>query len=130
MLFWIIFVLTIVVTVITVIAFHEGWESSALFGILSTLLWIASIIMIVIIANENACANSNFASLQQRQYSLEYQLHNNLYDNDNDIGKKELYNQIQEWNEDLAFKKRAQRDFWIGIFYANIYDNFNYIKLP
>ena len=40
------------------------------------------------------------AKKQQRYNSLVYQLENNLYDNDNDLGKKELYNEVREWNED------------------------------
>lgn len=66
---------------------------------------------------------------KQRHYSLVYQLENNLYDNDNDLGKKELYNQIQEWNEDLAKGKALQNDFWLGAFYPDVYDQFDFIDL-
>lgn len=33
------------------------------------------------------------------------------------------------WNTDLAFKKEAQRDFWVGIFYPNIYDEIDFIEM-
>ena len=52
-----------------------------------------------------------------------------MYDNDNEIGKKELMNQIQEWNEDLAWYKANQKDFWIGIFIPNVFDQFEFINL-
>ena len=55
---------------------------------------------------------------------------NNLYDNDNDIGKKELMDEIREWNGDLAYRKAIQRNFWVGIYYPNIYDNLEFIPLP
>lgn len=58
-----------------------------------------------------------------------YQYENNMYDNDDDIGKKQLMNQIQHWNEDLAFGKEMQRDFWIGIFIPNVFDQFQHIDL-
>ena len=60
---------------------------------------------------------------------LVYQYDNNFYNNDNEVGKYELVKSIQEWNEDLAYKKRLQRNFWIGIYYPNIYDQFEFISL-
>lgn len=67
------------------------------------------------------------AENQERYKSLTYQLENDLYDNDNDIGKKDLYDEIREWNEDLAYFQSVQDDFWIGIFYPNVYDQFEFI---
>lgn len=61
--------------------------------------------------------------------SLVYQYENNIYDNDNDLGKKELMNDILEWNKDLTYMQNAQDDFWIGIFFADIYDQFKTIEL-
>ena len=61
--------------------------------------------------------------------SLVYQAENNLYENDNDYGKKELASEITEWNTSLAEHKALQRDFWVGIFYPNIYDELEYIPI-
>lgn len=74
--------------------------------------------------------DASIATWQTQYESLTYQLDNNLYDNDNDLGKKELMNQIQDWNTDLAYRKTIQRNFWVGIYYPNIYDNFEFINLP
>lgn len=69
------------------------------------------------------------AELEKRYDQLVYELENDIYDNDNDVGKKELMGRIQEWNEDLAWYKTMQRDFWIGIFIPNIYDGFEFVEL-
>lgn len=61
--------------------------------------------------------------------SLTYQYENDFYNNDNDVGKYELVFQIEYWNTDLAYRKTIQRDFWLGIYYPNIYDQFEFIKL-
>lgn len=86
---------------------------------------ISGIIMIVSYGN----AEANVAANHKRYESLVYQLENNLYDNDNDLGKKELYDEIREWNEDLAYYQSIQDNFWFGIFYPNVFDQFEFIEL-
>lgn len=74
--------------------------------------------------------DASIAKWETQYESLTYQLENNLYDNDNDIGKKELMDEIREWNGNLAYHKAIQRNFWVGIYYPNIYDNLEFIPLP
>ena len=66
---------------------------------------------------------------QVRYDSLTYQYENCLYDNDNDVGKKELMSEIQSWNEDLVWHKTMQRNPWIGIYIPDVYDQFDFIEL-
>lgn len=40
---------------------------------------------------------------------------------------KEVIDEAQEWNENVRFYKATQRDFWIGIFYPNVFDQFETI---
>ena len=72
-------------------------------------------------------ADAKIAQNNKRYESLTYQLENNLYDNDNDLGKKELYNEIRKWNEDLAYYQNIQDNFWFGIFYPDVFDQFEFI---
>lgn len=87
-------------------------------------------ISIVIFAIRYIGADASVAGWERQYESLTYQLENNLYDNDNDIGKKELMNEIREWNEDLAYHKEIQHNFWVGIYYPSVYDNLKFIPLP
>lgn len=89
----------------------------------------AALFLAVVICINIIPADGHVESSKARYESLVYQYENNMYDNDNDIGKKQLMNQIQHWNEDLAFNKEMQRDFWIGIFIPNVFDQFKYIDL-
>lgn len=124
-------VLTIVATV-TECSFFGGIEDviktiSVLFGFIS---WAALIIMaFAAVWNNHIGVDAEVARCEQRYESLVYQLENNLYDNDNDLGKKDLYDEIRYWNEDLAKRKVLQYDPWIGVFYPDIYDQFELIEL-
>lgn len=111
----------------------ENYSWAEMIGIISIVVSVicafAVGIMIIVATVNNIGTAGLIASNEQRYESLVYQLENNLYDNDNDLGKKELYNQIQSWNEDLANGKQMQRDIWVGMFYPNIWDDFTYIEL-
>lgn len=110
---------------------NDGWaEMIGIISIVVSVLCAFAVAIMIIVAAVNNIGTAGLIALNEQRYeSLVYQLENNLYDNDNDLGKKELYNQIQSWNEDLANGKQTQRDIWVGMFYPNIYDDFTYIEL-
>lgn len=90
---------------------------------------IVTLIMSICIIDAHVSAEAAVAINEKRYESLVYQYENNIYDNDNDVvGKKQLFEEIQEWNEDLARYKVQQNDFWVGIFYADIFDQFEFIE--
>lgn len=109
---------------------NTKYDTSWLQGIGWVISVVAAVVaigcLIAIIAN-HVSADAHVAENQERYKSLTYQLENDLYDNDNDIGKKALYDEIREWNEDLAYFQAIQDNFWIGIFYPNVYDQFEFI---
>ena len=131
MIFWITLIAVIVFVVLAIVFFDSydfEWVSM-LSSIISVIAGIAFVVMLIVVIVNNVGIDASIEANKQRYESLIYQAENNLYENDNDLGKKELANQIQEWNEDLARKKALQNDFWVGIFYADIYDEFNFIPM-
>ena len=93
-----------------------------LFGV--TLL-IASIILAI---NLGGAAGQK-VRMEQTYESLTYQLENKeeIYGNDV-IDTKELYNQVQKWNEDLAVGKTYEKHFWVGIYWPDIYSDLEFIE--
>ena len=74
-------------------------------------------------------AQADLESYEVERASLVYQYENDFYNNDNDIGKRELMSEIQKYNQDLVRHKRLQRNFWVGIYYPNIYDKLKPIDI-
>lgn len=129
MLFFI-FIALFAISVLAIIYTDEmsGWHLLATIAVVLTL--IALLISTIRLASVYINADASVAKWETQYESLTYQLENNLYDNDNDIGKKELMDEIREWNGNLAYCKEIQRNFWVGIYYPNVYDNFEFIPLP
>lgn len=102
------------------------YEALSVFGPVlvgvAALLAIIAIGMGIVILVENSGTDATLEDLKQQGEILEYQLENDLYDNDNDLGKKELYSEIEDYNSTIVKGKAMQNDFWYGIFYPDIYD--------
>lgn len=130
MLFWIILIACVALGVLAFILADNDFEIlSVVSGFMSVVAGFVVLIMIVIIVVNHTGINAKIDRCETRYEMLTYQYENDIYDNDNDLGKRELIVDIQEWNEDLAYKKIVQRDLWLGIFYPNIYDQFEFIEL-
>ena len=131
MLFWL-FVILLVVGVTIVKITDEHICNETLFGLGAMLTVISSLcvsISVCILMFSHIGIDAKVERYNARHESLTYQYENNIYDNDNDLGKRELMKDIQDWNEDLSYRKEIQDDFWLGIYYPNIYDQFEKIEL-
>lgn len=130
-----IFFVTLIILVVSVffaIKFKDSLRfecTGMIFTVVSVIAGFGASIMVIVIIANNVGVAGEIQARKQKYDSLVYQAENNLYENDNDLGKKDLANQIQKWNEDLARGKVLQDDFWVGIFYADIYDEFEFIPL-
>ena len=112
--------------------FHNRyWDSTP--GIISYAVAVVSLLVVFVFGLVAlGCAMNEDAYLAEQQAiydSLVYQIENNLYDNDNDIGKFELLQQITEWNSALSKYKIASKNIWYGMTEYQCYDQLQFIPL-
>ena len=130
MLFWMTIIVMILGLLLFEILFEHDFEISCVIsGVISGLAAIALAIEIVVLAVNYIGVDGHIQRMNTRHGMLVYQYENDIYDNDNDLGKRELIEDIQSWNENLAARKEIQDDTWIGIFVPDIYDQFDFIEL-
>lgn len=92
---------------------------------------ICCFIMGAVIFGEHVSAPAHLEALKAEREVLVWEIENAVYyDNGDDVvGKKELYNQVREWNKALAKNKTDEKNFWYGIFIPNIYGDLEPIEL-
>lgn len=95
--------------------------------VISVVLGVVILFMTVAICIGNFGADAKAAKYKERYDSLVCQYENEIYCDDNVV--YDLLTDIREYNEDLAYHQEIQDDFWIGVFYPNIFDQFELIEL-
>lgn len=128
MVFFIFIAITILGMTLIVISEKDLSALKMEIGSVCTIIgWLISLIGILVILIQHTNLDGQIASKNMEYNMLVYQYENDIYDND--LGKRELMEDIMDWNKYLAWRKEAQDDFWIGIYIPNIYDQFEFIEL-
>ena len=132
MILWISITITIISVIVLIISFNKFsnlWDVIGFISIaLAVLFFIISVVLGAIAISASVGSESYLASMQEKRNALVYQLENDLYDNDNDLGKKELYSEIIEYNCDVAKGKIMQDNMWVYNLYADVYDDLELIE--
>lgn len=132
MILWISIAITIISVIVSIISFNkfrDFWDvTSFISTVLAVLFFATSAVLGVIAISASVGSESYLASMQEKRNALVYQLENDLYDNDNDLGKKELYSEITEYNCDVAKGKIMQDNIWVYNLYADVYDELELIE--
>lgn len=87
----------------------------------------ASVVMLTAIVGAHVAANVTLAKYQNEYVLLTYQYTSNMYTTDE--GMRSLMEDIRDYNVSVIWGKTQQRDLWFGIFFPNIYDQLEIIKI-
>ena len=134
MVLWISIFVTVICLVIFIISSNKydgAWEAiSAISLVFSITAFVLSVGLGGVSIIAKAGADAYLASMQEKRAALVYQLENDIYDNDNDLGKKELYSEITEYNCDVAEGKIKQDNIWVYNIHPDVYDELELIEFP
>ena len=114
---------------------HRLWdEGNPFYWTILVIFWVFVVIaaiMCICLFCIYGSARGKDAAMQAEYEALVYQMENDIYNDGGDdvVGKKELYDEVKEWNSDLATAKIYVKDFWWGIFWPNYYENLQPIEL-
>lgn len=72
---------------------------------------------------------AEYSSIISERESIVYQLENNFYENENEVGRVELMRQITEWNSELTYNKIMCKNIWVGFLYYDFWPNIEPIPL-
>lgn len=96
-------------------------------GIIDTIAALAVAIMLLVIVSAHTGVDATIEQDREHCKALEFKVDSKSYRDEFGLLNKEVIDEIQAWNEELTYNKHIQRDFWLGIFYPNIYDEFQTI---
>jgi hypothetical protein len=88
---------------------------------------IIMVIMIFVFACVYIGVNAQVERNKERYNAITYKVESGACRDEFGLLNKEVIDEIQDWNEDVTYYKIFQKDFWVGIFVPNIYDQFETI---
>lgn len=91
---------------------------------LTIVMVVVLLIMGTFIFIEHNESESKLAILREREIALTYKLESGSCRDEFGLLSKSVIDEIQNWNEECVRLKNLQNNFWTGIFYADIYDEF------
>ena len=134
MVLWIsifVMVICLVIFIISSNKYDGAWDAINVISLVFTITaFVLSMGLGGISIVARAGADAYLASMQEKRSALVYQLENDIYDNDNDLGKKELYSEITEYNCDVAEGKIKQDNILVYNLYPDVYDELELIEFP
>ena len=125
MLFWL-FIILFVVGIILYKVFE--FEFLGDFGyFISIISGLAVIISLFIIIGEYTTMDSYLEKTREQYKAITYKIESDTCRDEFGLLNKEVIDEIQEWNKDVRFYQNIQDNFWLGIYYPNVFDEFETI---
>lgn len=84
-------------------------------------------IMFIVFACNYIGVNAQVEKSKEQYNAITYKVESGACRDEFGLLNKEVIDEIQDWNENITYYKNIQKDFWVGIFVSNVYDQFETI---
>ena len=137
------FVIAVVFTILGIVAVKIGekswdekkhpflyWhdEKIGIFGFATAIVSGAvAIIMLFIIIISHSNVEARVERNREIYDALTYKMESTTCRDEFGFLSKEVIDEVQEWNKDVRYYQTVQDDLWVGIFYPNVFDEFETI---
>lgn len=98
----------------------SGWVTVVISGIIM-------VIMLIVFACTYIGVNAQVEKNKEQYNAITYKVESGACRDEFGLLNKEVIDEIQDWNENITYYKNFQKDFWVGIFIPNVYDQFETI---
>ena len=122
MLFW-----SFIILFIVGIILYRVFEFESLGELITTLSGLAVIISLFLIIGEYTTMDSYLEKNREQYKAITYKIESDACRDEFGLLNKEVIDEIQEWNKDIIFYQNMQDNFWLGIYYPNVFDEFETI---
>ena len=107
---------------------YETSENIVTIGVVFAIFsGLAGLIMLICVICSHSNAEARLEKNREIYDALVYKMESTSCRDEFGFLSKEVIDEVQEWNKDVRFYQSAQYDFWVGIFYPNVYDEFETI---
>jgi hypothetical protein len=103
-------------------------ENIEVFGSLTAIVsGVVAIIMLFAIIISHSNVEARLEREREIYDALTYKMESTTCRDEFGFLSKEVIDEVQEWNKDVRYHQSVQDDLWFGIFYPNVYDEFETI---
>lgn len=103
-------------------------------GAILTIGWVMTVIAGIIVAVmvmemgvRHIRADIETAQLYERYNAIVYKIEGDSCRDEFGLLNKEIIDEVQDWNENIVYYQGMKDNFWVGIVYPDIYDQFHTI---
>ena len=122
MLFW-----SFIILFVVGIILYKVFEFELLGELVTAISGFAVIISLFLIIGEYTTMDSYLEKSREQYKAITYKIESDTCRDEFGLLNKEVIDEIQEWNEDVVFNQSIQDNFWVGIYFPNVFDEFKTI---
>ena len=128
MLFWLFVILLAASIVVKLVADkHCKWKLETAAEIAVAIFSFVLIVMIIFLGSQHIGTDARVEKSLEDYNAIEYKVTSGACRDEFGLLSKDVIDEVQAWNKDVIYYQAIQDDFWVGIFYPNVFDQFETI---